>query len=480
MKILVRVFRSLNPYRWQIIALIVSVLVVTATSLVTPSLIQRAIDEGLAKNDSAALLTVGLVIAGVGGVRALFNFAKRYLSEWLTNRSGYDFRNALYDKIQRLSFAYHDQVQTGQLMSRCTEDVSSLSRFVGGGGVDLLNVTLLLVGISYLLLNASVTLALIGFIPLAALAAVAFNLGRVQPPLWYRVDQSLGDVSATLQENLSGAQVVRAFAREEHEKQKFSAKNRVLYDVSVRVVSNWGFYMPTMNILVMFSTALILWFGGKMVIDGALTLGELVAFNSYLVILAGPVGDLGFVLNSGGEAVAGGQRIFEILDLPEEITSPPNPAPLHALTGHVEFEAVSFAYRRRSPSGDEGDNEREALSDVSFEALPNQIIALIGPTGSGKTSLINLIPRFYDATSGRVLVDGRDIKTVDLKQLRSQIGIVLQTSLLFSSSIHDNIAYGRLDATDDEVIAAAKAARAHDFILALPQGYATIVGERGV
>ncbi len=470
MKILLRLLQSLSAYRWQLSALLASVLVVTATSLVTPSLIQRAIDVGLVQRDPNALLSVGLIIVGVGLVRALFNFGKRYLSEWLTNRTGYDFRNALYDKIQRLSFTYHDRAQTGQLMSRCTEDVSSLSRFVGGGGVDLLNVALLLVGILVLLFNASITLTLIGLVPLTCLAAVAFNLGRVQPPLWYRVDQSLGEVSATLQENLSGAQVVRAFAREEHEKEKFSAKNRVLYDVSVRVVSNWGFYMPTMTILVMLSTALVLWFGGRMVIDGALTLGELVAFNAYLVILAGPVSDLGFVLNSAGEAVAGGQRIFEVLDLAEEITSPRDPVSLPPLTGRVAFDNVSFAYS----------NDRDALHDVSFDALPNQVIALIGPTGSGKTSLINLIPRFYDATGGRVLVDGRDIKTVDLKQLRAQIGIVLQTSLLFSSSVRDNIAYGRLDATEDEVIAAARAARAHDFITAFPNGYDTLVGERGV
>lgn len=473
MKIIIRLLKTLNTYRWQMVALWLLVIAVTATSLVTPSLIQRAIDDGLAKNDPQALLSVGLIIVGVGLLRALFNFGKRYLSEWLTNQTGYDFRNALYDKIQRLSFSYHDQVQTGNLMSRCTEDVSSLSRFVGQGGVDLLSIAFLVVGIGYLLLNASVTLTVIGFIPLLILAGVAYNLGRVQPPLWYRVDQALGDASAALQENLSGAHVVRAFAREEHEKEKFAAKNRDYFDASVRVVSNWGFYMPTMTILVMFSTALILWFGGGMVIDGTLTLGELVAFNSYLLILAQPVAELGFVLNSAGEAVAGGQRLFEVLDLPEEITSPKNPESLPTLTGRVAFENVSFAYRA-------GDRERDALSDVSFEALPNQIIALIGPTGSGKTSLINLIPRFYDVTSGQVCVDGHDLRNVELKALRSQIGIVLQTSLLFSSSLRDNIAYGRLEATEDEIIAAAKAARAHDFILKLTQGYDTVVGERGV
>lgn len=482
MRIILRLLRVLDRYRWHVIALLVCVLVVTATSLVTPVLIQRAIDDGLAKNDPAALLNVGLVIVAIGLVRSLFNFGKRYLSEWLTNRTGYDFRNQLYDKIQRLSFTYHDQVQTGQLMTRCTEDVSSLSRFVGQGGVDVLNVALLLIGILALLINASITLTLISIAPLIVLVLATLHLGRIVGPMFYRVDQAIGDVSATLQENLAGAQVVRAFAREEHEKQKFEAKNRVLFDARVRIVSNWGKYLPTMTILVMLSTALVLWFGGQMVMDGTLTLGELVAFNAYLLTLAQPVADLGFVVNSAGEAVAGGQRIFEVLDLPEEIMSPPNPLPLPALTGSVAFDHVSFAYRSAGNGVDlaTSKNERDALSDVSFDALPNQIIALIGPTGSGKTSLINLIPRFYDSTNGCVLVDGRDIKTADLAQLRSQIGIVLQTSLLFSSSIRDNIAYGRLDATEDDVTAAAQAARAHEFILALPNGYDTIVGERGV
>jgi ATP-binding cassette subfamily B protein len=473
MEIILRLLRSLRPYRWQVAALLFCILAVTATSLVTPSLIRSAIDDGLAQNSPVALFSVGVTIAAIGLVRSLFNLGKRYLSEWLINLTGYDFRNALYDKIQRLSFAYHDQTQTGQLMSRCTEDVSSLSRFIGQGGVDLLNVALLAVGIVFLLFRASITLTLIGFAPLVALAGVTYYLGSIVGPLFYRVDQALGELSSALQENLSGAQVVRAFAREDFEKDKFAHANRNLYHARVRVVSNWGFFMPTMNILVMLSTALILWFGGRMVVEGTLTLGELVAFNAYLLLLAAPIGQLGFVVNSAGEAVAGGQRIFEVLDLIEEITSPATPMPLPTLTGRVTFDSVSFVYRS-------GNGERDALRDVSFEAQLNQVIALIGPTGSGKTSLVNLIPRFYDATGGRVLVDGYDVRTVDLKALRSQIGIVLQTSLLFSTTIRENIAYGRVDASEAEVVAAAKAARAHDFIVALPDGYATVVGERGV
>jgi ATP-binding cassette subfamily B protein len=285
------------------------------------------------------------------------------------------------------------------------------------------------------------------------------------------------------------------------EKDKFATVNRKLYDARVTIVSTWGVFMPTMTILVMFSTALILWFGGRMVVAGTLTLGEVVAFNAYLLLLAAPVQQLGFVVNSAGEAVAGGQRIFEILDLPEEIRSPASARPLSTLTGLVKFEDVSFFYRPFAPLTTDGNtprtdpapasprapdrHTRAALHHVSFEAQPNQVIALIGPTGSGKTSLINLIPRFYDATDGRVLVghsDGRgdDVKTVDLKALRSQIGIVLQTSLLFSTSLRENIAYGRVEASEAEIVAAAKAARAHDFILSLPQGYDTVVGERGL
>jgi ATP-binding cassette subfamily B multidrug efflux pump len=470
MRIIFRLLKSLDAYRWQLIALVLLVIAVTATSLVTPSLIRAAIDDGLEKNSPDALFRVALIIVGVGVLRSIFNFARRYLSEWLINRTGYDFRNKMYDQIQRLSFSYHDQVQTGNLMTRCTEDIGALSRFVGQGAVDVLSIALLFFGIIFLLFQTSATLTLIGLGPMIVLAAVAYNLGRIQPPLWYKVDQAIGDMSSRLQENLSGAQVVRAFAREEHEKKKFEAKNREYYNVTVKVVSNWGFYMPTMNIFVMLSTALILWFGGQMVIVNTLTIGELVAFNAYLMLLAGPVQDFGFVINAAGEAIAGGQRIFEILDLPQEIKSQPNSIIAPTLSGRVTFDNVSFSYR----------GDRDQLSNVSFEAEPNQVIALIGPTGSGKTSLVNLIPRFYDTTTGQICVDGLDIKSLDLKSLRSQIGIVLQTSLLFSSSIRDNIAYGRLDASEEQVIAAAKAARAHEFIKSLSKGYETIVGERGV
>jgi ATP-binding cassette subfamily B protein len=470
MKTLLRLLQSLDPYRLQLAALVACMLVVTAASLVTPSLIRAAIDDGLAKHDANAIIAIALTIIAIALVRALFNFGRRYLAERLINQTGYDFRNALYDKIQRLPFSYHDQVQTGQLMSRCTEDVSALSRFVGQGAVEMLNIALLLIGITLLLFQQNVMLTLIGLIPIALLALATVFFAKKISHLFLIVDQALGDLSAALQENLTGAQVVRAFAREEYEKIKFANAHQKLYDARVTVVSTWGVFMPTTTVLILLSTILILWFGGQMVIAGTLTLGALVAFNAYLVLLAMPIGELGFVVNSAGEAVAGGKRIFEILDVKEEIASPKNAPLLPALSGRVTFDAVTFAYR----------GDRNALHEVSFEAQPNQVVALIGPTGSGKTSIVNLIPRFYDPTAGRVCVDGFDIKTVDLKSLRAQIGIVLQSSLLFSVSIRDNIAYGRMDATEDEIIAAAQAARAHAFIAGFANGYATMVGERGV
>jgi ATP-binding cassette subfamily B protein len=472
MRILLRLFKSQRPYLRQALALLVCLFGVTAASLVTPGIIQYVIDEGLHSQNPGVLAQAALVIVGIGLLRAGFAFARRYLGEWLTNRAGYDLRNALYDKIQRLHFGFHDQTQTGQLMSRCTEDVSALSRFVGQSGPDLLNLLMMLVGIVVLLVRASPALALISALPLLLLTLASIALGRIVEPMFLRIDQALGAVSAAVQEFATGVQVVKAFARGEHEAQKFDRANRELYHARVRIVRTWGTFLPTMNILVMSATALVLWFGGRQVMGRQMTLGEVVAFNAYLLLLAAPTQQLGFAIGALGEAVAGGQRIYEILDIPEEITSAPGAPALPAVQGRVRFENISFSYR--------GEARRRALHDVDFEARPNQVVALIGPTGSGKTSIINLIPRFYDPTTGRVLIDGHDIREADLKSLRRQIGIVLQTSLLFSASLRENIAYGRPEASEDEIVAAAQAARAHDFITSFPDGYDTAVGERGV
>ncbi len=472
MSSLTRFLLAQRRYTWPMAALLVCLLGVTATSLVTPTIIQFVIDDGLRAQDPALLGQAALVIVGVGALRAVFAFFRRYLGEWLVNQTGYDLRNALYDKIQRLHFGFHDQTQTGQLMSRCTEDVSALSRFIGQGGLDLLNLALLLTGIAILLVRASPLLTLVSAAPLVGLVLISLRLGRIVEPMFLRVDQALGAVSAAVQEFATGVQVVKAFARGDHEVGKFATANRELYAARVRVVRTWGTYLPSMTVLVMAATALVLWVGGGRVMTGALTLGEVVAFNAYLLMLAGPAQQLGFAIGALGEAAAGGQRIYEILDIPEEIRSAPHAPALPPARGQVRFEDVSFSYR--------GDAKRPALHHVDFEVQPDQVVALIGPTGSGKTSLINLIPRFYDPSAGRVLIDGQDIRQVELRSLRSQIGLVLQASLLFSATLRENIAYGRPEASEAEIVAAARAARAHEFIQALPEGYATVVGERGV
>jgi ATP-binding cassette subfamily B protein len=377
----------------------------------------------------------------------------------------------LYERIQRLSFSYHDHSQTGQLISRCIEDVSSMNEFMGNGLFEITQIILLIAGIAVLLFLTHWQLAIVAMLPMVPLLWMTTRFGTRISLLFLRVDQAMGALSARLQENVSGAQVVKAFAREPYEIDRFDQANRQLYETRLETFTEFARVFPTTNLLVTIGTIAILWIGGGLVLAGELTIGELVAFNAYLLIMAQPAQQLTWVVNMGGEAVAGIQRIFEVLETEPDIANAPDAGPVPVLSGRVEFKDVTFRYQ--------GETEN-ALTGIRFTAEPDQVIALIGATGSGKTSLVNLIPRFYDVAEGAVLVDGMDVRSLDLTGLRSQIGIVLQTSLLFSDSIAENISFGRSDATDDEIVAAAVAAQADRFIRELPEGYSTIVGERGI
>jgi len=467
---LLKLNHFLRPYIPQSLLALLALLGLTGASLAVPPIIQRVIDVGIVAGQARFIILAGLAIVGIGLLRALLSFVERYLSEWISHKVAFDLRNRLYNKIQRLSFGYHDHAQTGQLMSRCTEDVSSIQRFAGSGLLDFANTLLLLAGVIYILTTTNPRLALIALVPMLPLALVTIRFGARVGPLFLAIDNALGDISTRLQENLTGVQVVRAFARERFEIDRFEVANRRLFDARLTVIGAWSRMLPTTQLLVMLSTALILWFGGRQVLAGIMTMGEIAAFYSFLLLLAGPVERLGWLVNMAGEASAGVQRIYAILSLEPEIKSPRGAVTLPALTGRVEFRDVSFAYR----------GETRTLSHIHFAAEPNQVVALIGPTGSGKTSLVNLIPRLYDVTDGAVIVDGVDVRLAELKSLRSQIGIVLQTSLLFSGAIRENIAYGREDAAEEQIVRVAKAARAHDFILSFAEGYDTMVGERGV
>ena len=461
----------LRPYRLRVIYSLLLLLMLTGIEMIFPVIIQQVIDVGLKVGHANFLIGAAGLIVGLALLKAVGNFGQRYLTEWTANRVGYDLRNKLYDHIQNMPFSYHDHTQSGQLISRVIEDVRSIQNFTGSGILELLRVILLLVGITIILFSANPLLAAISLTPILPLILVTTALGRRMGRLFLEVDNALGELSSRIQENVTGAQVVRAFAREPYEIDRFDQANRVLYDARIRTMRFRAQIMPTTTLLVTIGTILILWFGGKMVLAGQISLGELVAFNSYMLLLAMPAQQLDWLINAAGEALAGVERTTEILDIIPDIRSKPDAVVLPRLKGQIEFSQVNFKYIGKN---------LPALFDINLKVEPNQVIALIGPTGSGKTSLINMVPRFYDTSSGTLRVDGYDIRDVDLVSLRSQIGIVLQTSLLFSASIRENIAFGRPTASIEEIISSARMAQAHDFIMELPQGYETVVGERGI
>jgi ATP-binding cassette subfamily B protein len=471
MRHLLRLNPFIKPYFGKILLNLLILLCITGLSLVVPTVIRHVIDDGLQSGNSLYLVRSALILLGLGIITALFSFFQRFLSEWVAAHIGYDLRTRMYDHLQNLPFTYHDHAQTGQLISRCIEDVRSIQGFAGGSIIELVQLLFTSVGVITFLILSDPLLALIALLPLVPMAMMTVDFGGRVTRLFYAVDNALGDLSSRLQENVTGAQVVRAFARESHEKKRFDEANSTYFHTRIRVIGEWSKVMPTTNLLIVIGTILVLWFGGQLVLGGKMTVGELVAFNAYLLMLSAPVQQLAWLVNAAGEASAGAQRVFEVLDTVPDIRPTQNPAAIGKIRGEVEFRDVSLTYQ---------DEKREALTQINLHIEPNRVVALIGPTGSGKTSLVNLIPRFYDVSSGAVLVDGIDVRAYDPIQLRHQIGIVLQTSLLFSDSIKENIAYGRVDASMDEIISAAKAAQAHDFIMSFPNGYDTVVGERGV
>ncbi|MDH5606800.1 MAG: ABC transporter ATP-binding protein/permease [Anaerolineae bacterium] len=471
MKSLLKIRYFIQPYKMHVAGAILSLVGVTASRLVVPGIIRDVIDNGLTAGSLDVLIRAAWLILGIGLIRAVFVFTQQYLSNYVSMRAAYDTRNRLYNHIQHLSFSFHDHAQTGQLMSRCTEDVRSIQNFIGNGFIEITQITLLLVGGMGLMFLENPRLAALALAPMIPLVMITTGFGSRASKLFYAVDKALGDLSSRLQENVSGAQVVRAFSREPFEKSRFEEKNKELFNARVFLIGEWSKVMPTTHFLVALSTILILYFGGQMVMSGEITLGQIVAFNGYMLLLALPAQQLTWFVNGAGEAAAGVQRVFEVLDQQPEIKSQPNALIPEKISGRVEFKQVSFTYQGES---------KPALSDISFTAEPNQTIALIGATGSGKTTLVNLISRFYDVDQGAVLVDGYDVRHIDLDYLRRQVGIVLQTSLLFSASIQENIAFGRPQAGLEEIYAAARAAQADEFISAFPEGYQTVVGERGI
>ena len=473
-----RAIRYLGGQKRSATITYVALVVATLAQLAVPILVQGMIDAvtkvGTTNNDRALaeslILNAAALIVLFAALRGVFSFLQAFFSETTSQGLAFDLRNALFAKIQRLSFSYYDQNQTGQLMIRATDDVERLRGFIAQGLLMTAQSLLLLIGalVVLALTNFQLTLVVLPLLPVALVVFMFF--GRISQPLFRVVQQRLSTLNTILQENMAGLKVVKAFARESYEEQRFDDAATALMEQQLRVNRIFAFLFPIVFLVAQIGQASILYFGGRQILDGTLNLGAYQQFSLYLAYVFFPLGQLGFVISMMAQASASASRIFEVLDAKSEITDQPGARPLPPITGQVEFREVTFRYFGGDP----------VLQGVNFVAKPGQTVALLGATGSGKTSIINLLPRFYDVSAGAVLIDGQDVREVTIDSLRSQIGLVLQETNLFSGTIRDNIAFGRPEATDAEVIAAAQAAAAHDFIEGFPEGYATRVGERGV
>ena len=399
----------------------------------------------------------------------LLQLSRLELNQVISQEVSYDIRNSIYSHLQKLSFAYHDQAQTGNLMSRATADIEAVRMWVGDGILTLFQTVFQIIGISIILILVDWRLALLCLAFMPAIAWIAISTSNRLRPVWLHVQQLMGFLGTTLQESLAGVRVVKAFSRQKEEGLKFGADAKVLYNEQVSAARVQAVNQALMSMLLGLPTVIVLWYGGQQVIDGNLTIGEVAQFILYLGMLAMPIRRLGMIANMISRSISAGERIFEILDTKSPVQEKPGAKDIGRLTGQITFENVSFSYNSSAP----------AIDNISFSARPGQLVALLGGSGSGKSTLINLVSRFYDVTKGRITVDGKDIRDVTLASLRKNIGTAQQDVFLFSSTIRDNIAYGIPEASLEQIIEAAKAAQINNFIQSLPDGYNTWVGERG-
>ncbi|MEK7806355.1 MAG: ABC transporter ATP-binding protein [Chloroflexota bacterium] len=465
-------------YRTRLILAYLTFLAAIGFSLLIPHLFGEAIDklvkfgdDGIVGGDVSrgTLALLALAILGASLMRGFFDFARTYTTDSLSQLVSYDLRNRFYDKLQHLSFAYHDKEHTGNLMSKATADVEAVRRYVNMGLVRSLEVVVRIVAITAILAYLDWQLALISlaFVPFLVLRS-AIVMGRLRS-MWLHVQEVMGQAVTILQENLVGIHVVKAFASEEYEIKKYARKADELREESFRSERLQGTNSAWMSLYFTLALGLILWYGGWEVIKGDLTPGGLTKFILYLNQLTFPIRMTSFVVNSFSRAISSGQRLFDVIDARSPVQEKPNAEELGRVLGNVRFEDVSFSYDSRLP----------ALSRVNLSAIPGQVTAILGAPGSGKSTIVNLLPRFYDTAEGQITIDGRDIRDFTLASLRRNVGIVQQDVFLFGATIKENIAYGAINASFEDIVRAAKIAQLHDHIMSLPHGYETWVGERG-
>ncbi|WP_423409890.1 ABC transporter ATP-binding protein [Heyndrickxia sp. MSNUG] len=468
-------FKKLKSYYWPYKNLflwsIFFMLIVTAITVIYPMILQLTIDEAVmgGRFELIPILAAGFV--GFMVVKGVCTYIYQYTGDLFGIHSVYKLRNSLYEKLQFLSFRYYDNAKTGDLMSRLTADVEGFRFFLSFGFSELIRFVLL-IGISFsVMFYYSISLTFVTLATLPFLAVVVYKFDKAVHPAFRGIRKSFGKLNTKVQENISGINTVKSLSRESYEIGRFNDSNGEYKDKYLFTSDIWAKYFPLMEFLGNISVVLLLGYGGYLVMNGSLKPGELVAFYSLVWYIMWPIMNLGFVVNLFSQSKASGERLLEILEADAEIEDKDGAIETEKLSGDVQFSNVTLRY---------GNDENEALYDISFKARQGQTIGLIGSTGSGKTSITQLMTRFYEPVEGQVLIDERDINDYSLRSLRSNIGIVLQESFLFSSSIKSNISYGKPDATMDEIVDAAKRAQAHSFIMELPDGYDTILGERGM
>ena len=467
-----------NRYRSKLVLVYICLIGSTLLSLAIPKFIGITIDTALGSGDKGRLILLASVVLIISIIRGGFSYYQTYLAEYISQHVSYDLRHAFLGRLQALSFDFHDRQKTGDLMSRATTDVESIRWFVSFGLIYSIQILVLVGGVAVLMLTTDWPLALVALAAVPVAVAVAIRASRRFRRMWMRVQTETGVMTTVLQENLSGMRIVKTFGAEEQEKEKFRrSANQVSEDtylVSRLHAGNSSF----LNFLFALVTALVLWYGGRRVINAELSAGEITEFILYLGLLVFPIRMAGWSVNTFSRAMAAGDRIFKVIDAPSSIQERRGATDIGHVKGEVAFEGVSFSY-----SSDGTDRAKEpvmVLRDINFKASPGQKVAIVGAPGSGKSTLVNLIPRFHDVSEGRITIDGTDIRNFKLSSLRLNVGIVFQDLFLFGATIRENIAYGVPDASLKQVQDAARSAQIHDFIMGLPDQYDTFIGERGV
>ena len=465
-----RLLKYIKPYIKQLVLAIFCIIMAAGANLYLPWIIKDMIDGVLADKNMAMLnlICVGIVVTFL--IRGIFYYGQSYLVSFIGEKVIIDVREIMFKKFQRLPMAYFDKHQTGETMSYITNDVSAIQSALVTQLIDVVTESSILIGSLAMMIYLDWKLSLLTLVIVPVVGQAMKIFGRKLKRNGTVIQERMADITSLLQESISSVRVVKSFAREDYEAERFQRQNKLNFQAAMKNVQLTSLLTPTVEFLAAVSVTFIIWFGGYEVVNGEMTAGALVAFLTYAVNLANPVKRLSRIYGILQKAMAAVDRVFYILDLPEPLQDKEGARPLPEIKGHVTLEHVSFSYKK----------DVHALSDVSLEVKPGQMIAFVGPSGAGKSTIANLIPRFYEIDEGSIKIDGHDIRDVTLRSLREQIGIVPQETMLFSTTVRENIRYGRLDATDEEVEAAAKAANADVFIRELPQGYDTKIGERGL